>query len=110
MSVARIYRTGSPFNGSELEEVDFEQSANVMYLAHLNHAPVKLTRNSHTDWVFSTVTFGPTLAAPPGLGATASIPTTDAANRGDGYFPPPASYVVTAHAEVRGQDRRASAA
>lgn len=110
MSVARIYRTGSPFNGSELAEVDFEQSANVMYLAHLNHAPVKLTRNSHTDWDFSTVTFGPTLDAPTGLGVTASIPNTDAANSGDGYFPQPASYVITAINDVSGQESRASGA
>src|SRR3569832_1547332 len=110
MSVARIYRTGSPFNGSELAEVDFEQSANVMYLAHLNHAPVKLTRNSHTDWVFSTVTFGPTLDAPTGLGVTASVPNTDAANSGDGYFPQPARYVVTAVNDVSGQESRASGA
>ena len=110
MSVARIYRTGSPFNGSELEEVDFEQSANVMYLAHLNHTPVKLTRNSHTDWVFSSVSFGSSLVVLFGLGVTASIPNTDAANSGDGYFPQPASYVVTAVNDVSGQESRASAA
>ncbi|MFA5965298.1 MAG: hypothetical protein WC804_14880 [Sphingomonas sp.] len=109
MSCARIYRVGSPFNASELAEVDYEQSANVMYLAHLNHAPTRLTRTAHTDWTFSTVTFGPTLAAPTGLGVTASTPNTDAANSGDGYFPQPASYVVTAVDDVSGQESRASA-
>lgn len=109
MSVARIYRAGSPFNGDELPEVDFEQSANVMYLAHLNHAPTKLTRASHTDWTFSSITFGPTLAAPTGLGVTVTNPNVDAANSGNAYFPQPASYVVTAIDDVSAQESRASA-
>ena len=109
MSVARIYRTGSPFNGAELSEVDYEQSANVMYLAHLNHAPVKLTRAGHSDWSFADVSFGPTLAAPTGLSASATTPNTDAANSGNGYFPQSASYVVTAVDDVSGQESRASA-
>ncbi|MDB5710879.1 MAG: hypothetical protein JWL96_2949 [Sphingomonas bacterium] len=108
MSVARIYRTGSPFNGAELAEVDFEQSANVMYLAHLNHAPTKLTRASHTDWTFAGVTFGPTLAAPTGLSAIETVPNTDAANSGNAYFPQDATYVVTAVDDVSGQESRAS--
>lgn len=108
MSCARIYRVGSPFNGAELAEVDYEQSANVMYLAHLNHAPTKLTRAGHTDWTFASVTFGPTLAAPTGLSVSVSNPNVDAANSGNGYFPQPASYVVTAVDDVSGQESRAS--
>lgn len=108
MSVARIYRVGSPFNAAELAEVDFEQSANVMYLAHLNHPPTKLTRAGHTDWSFSSVAFGPTLAAPAGLTVSATTSNTDAANSGNGYFPQPASYVVTAVDDLSGQESRAS--
>ncbi len=106
MSVARLYRVGSPFNGAELAEVDYEQSANVMYLAHLNHAPTKLTRAGHTDWTFASVTFGPTLAAPTGLGAT-YIPGNSVIS-GDSYFPQTATYVVTAVDDVSGQESRAS--
>ena len=110
MSVARIYRVGAPFNGAELAELDFEQSANVMYLAHLNHAPTRLTRADHTDWTFASVTFGPTLATPAGLYATAYTPNTDAANSGDGYFPISSSYVVTAIDDLSGQESRPSSA
>lgn len=109
MSVARIYRVGSPFNGPELQEVDFEQSADTMYLAHLNHAPTKLVRGGHTNWTFSTVAFSPTLSAPTGLTATASTPNTDAPNAGAAYFPQSAKYVVTAVDDVSGQESRASA-
>ncbi|MDH7973685.1 hypothetical protein QH494_15950 [Sphingomonas sp. AR_OL41] len=109
MSGARIYRVGSPFNGPELTEVDFEQSANVMYLAHLNHAPTKLTRAGHTDWTFASVSFGPTLAAPGSVAAAATTPNTDAANSGNAYFPISSSYAVTAIDDVSGQESRASA-
>src|SRR5882757_9272493 len=70
MSVARLYRTGSPYNAAELAELDVEQSADTMYLAHLNHAPAKLVRGGHTDWTFSTVSFTPTLGSPTAVTAT----------------------------------------
>jgi hypothetical protein len=108
MSVARLYRVGSPFNGAELSEVDVEQSANTMYLAHLNHAPTKLVRADHTDWTFSSIDFTPTLAAPGSVTASATVANTDAANSGDAYFPQPASYVVTAIDDVSGTESRAS--
>lgn len=108
MSVARLYRVGSPYNGSELPEVDFEQSADTMYLAHLNHEPYKLVRTGHTAWTFSAVTFAPTVAVPGGVSAAATNPNTDAANGGNAYFPQNARYVVTA-VDVNGQESRASA-
>ena len=108
MSGARLYRVGSPFNGAELSEVDYEQSANVMYLAHINHAPTKLTRAGHTDWTFASISFAPTIDMPTGMNATASSPNTDSANGGDAYFPQPATYVVTAVDDVSGQESRAS--
>ncbi|MEG3148639.1 hypothetical protein U1769_01985 [Sphingomonas sp. ZT3P38] len=110
MSVARLYRVGSPYNGAELAEIDVEQSADTMYLAHLNHAPTKLVRAGHTDWTFSGIDFTPRLAAPAALNATAASPNTDADNGGDAYFPQPASYVVTAVDDVSGVESRASAA
>lgn len=108
MSVARLYRAGSPFNGPELADLDFEQSANVMYMAHINHAPTKLTRAGHTNWTFATVAFAPTLSAPGGMAASNTTPNTDAANSGNAYFPQPAHYVVTAVDDVSGQESRPS--
>lgn len=110
MPGARLYRVGSPFNAVELPEVDTEQSADVMYLAHIDHAAGKLMRHSHTDWSFAEVAFGPTIAAPTGTAATATTPNTDSANSGNSYFPQPASYVVTAVDDDSGQESRASAA
>lgn len=108
MSVARLYRVGTPFNGVDLPKLDFEQSASLMYFATLNQAPVKLTRSGHTSWSFSTVTFGPTISAPTGLSISVTNPNQDAANSGNAYFPQPARYVVTSVADDTGQESRAS--
>lgn len=109
MSVARIYRVGSPYNSSELTEVDVEQSADTMYLAHINHPPGKLVRASHTNWTFSTITFGPTLGIPAGVGVVVTQPNTDAPNTGASFYPTDAHYVVTAIDDDTGQESRVSA-
>lgn len=110
MGGARLYRVGAPYNGVELSEVDFEQTADVMYLAHIDHPLTKLQRFGHTSWTFSPVAFGPTLNAPARVGATAETPNTDADNSGAAYFPQTQSYVVTALSDVTGQESRASVA
>lgn len=110
MGVARLYRTASPVNASELIEVDAVQSFDVLYMAHLNHDPLKLQRFDHTDWRFVTVTFGPTVSPPTGVSAVATNPNQDSDNGGNAYFPQPDSYVVTAIAADTGQESRASAA
>lgn len=108
MGALRIYKVGSPFNAGELSEIDFVQSFDVMYLAHLDHKPSKLTRASHTSWNFSDLTFGPLTGPPGSVLATASSPNTDAANSGDAYFPQPATYVVTTIDLATSQESRGS--
>jgi hypothetical protein len=110
MGAARLVRIGSPYNGVELDEIDFEQSADTMYMAHIDHAPTKLLRHAHDSWEFATIAFGPANTPPSGLAATAHVPNTDADNAGDAYFPQSASYVVTAIDDETGQESRASAA
>jgi len=107
MGVSRIYRVGSPYNGAELADLDFEQTADTMYLAHIDHAPWKLVRQQHTDWTFLQVTFNPELVAPTGCSAAATVPNMDGENDGDGYFPQPATYCVTA-LTPDGRESRAS--
>jgi hypothetical protein len=99
MGVSRLYKTGTPYNSVDLRDLDFEQSADVMYFAHINYPPTKLTRAGHTDWTFSTVTFGPT-----GIAATPTGSTGD-----PGYTPTVYNYVVTAIDDDNGQESRASA-
>jgi hypothetical protein len=103
MSVARIYRVGSPYNAVDLSEVDFEQSADVMYLAHLNYAPGKLTRYAHDSWAFSTITFGPTILAP-----AAPTVTVTGDPSASGYSATGQSYSITAIDDDSGQESRPS--
>jgi hypothetical protein len=108
MSGARIYRAGSPYNAVELAELDYEQSADTMYLAHIDHAPGKLTRTGHTSWTFSTITFQPGVDAPASCSVTATTPNTDSANSGAAYYPKTSRYVVTAVDDDTGRESRSS--
>lgn len=109
MSVARLYKVATPFNAVELADMDYAQSFDVVYLAHLNHEPTKVVRSAHTDWDFSTIDFEPTIEAPTGVNAVHSHPNVDDENDGNSYFPQPDHYAVTAINDETGQESRASA-
>src|SRR3546814_847809 len=108
MGVSRVFRVGTPFNAVELPELDFEQTADTMYFAHIDHPPAELTRQAHDSWLFSDVSFGPALPVPTGINAISVTPNTDSDNDGKGYFSQPASYCVTA-VDENDQESRASA-
>lgn len=95
MGVSRVFRVGSPYNGVELEELDYEQQADTMYLAHIDHTPGKLTRTAHDAWTFADVAFGPKLSPPTGVVVTPHTPNTDSENGGAAFFPQNARYAVT---------------
>ena len=108
MSVARVFKKPTPFNAAELPDLDYAQSFDVVYLAHLDHAPSSLVRSAHTDWSFVSLDFQPTIAAPAGLAVAVSNPNTDMPNDGNAYFPQPARYIVTAINDSTGQESRPS--
>lgn len=107
MGVARVVRVGSPFNGVELAELDAEQTADTMYMAHIDHPATKLIRTAHDVWQFSSVAIGPKVEPPSDLAATAYSPNTDSENGGNAYFPQPAKYCVTS-VDVDGRESRAA--
>jgi hypothetical protein len=47
----------SPYLEAELREIQYVQVNDIMYLAHANHAPRKLTRVSNTNWTLTAVSF-----------------------------------------------------
>lgn len=96
MGASRLYVTGTPFNSVDLDEVDYVQSADVVYFAHINYPPSKLTRAGHTDWTFANISFGPTITAPVGVAVTETIANTDVPNSGENYWPLTAHYAVAA--------------
>jgi hypothetical protein len=67
-------------------------------------------REGHAEWLFSSLTFGPSISAPGSVAVTETIDNTDSENEGANYFPQPATYVVTAVNDDSGQESRASTA
>ena len=49
----------SPYTVAELRELRFEQSADVLYIAHPNHPPAKLQRTSATAFQLDDINFNP---------------------------------------------------
>lgn len=47
----------TPYTEAQLFELNFAQSADVLYIAHKSHAPRKLERTSHTAWTLTTIKF-----------------------------------------------------
>jgi hypothetical protein len=45
----------SPYQESELREIQYVQVNDIMYLAHANHAPRKLSRVADNNWTLATV-------------------------------------------------------
>jgi hypothetical protein len=56
-SGATPYEIPSPYTEDQVDDIAYCQSADVMYLAHQNVAPMKLSRTGHTSWSLATVSF-----------------------------------------------------
>ena len=95
----------TPYPLSALDDLRFAQSADVIYFAHPDYAPQKLSRYADNDWRWSTVTFAPSIGAPYNLVASIlgkGSTATDVSKR-------TYTYVVTAVDEDTGQESQASA-
>lgn len=53
------YEITSSYLEAELYELQYIQSADMMYIAHKNHTPVKISRLAHDDWKLETIDFSP---------------------------------------------------
>jgi hypothetical protein len=57
VSSGSAVEVATPYAHTELSQLKFTQSADVMYIVHPSHAPRKITRTSHTAWSISEVDF-----------------------------------------------------
>lgn len=73
-SAKRIQTLATPWLTAELFDIRYVQSADIMTLTHINHAPRELTLSG--TFSLSTITFASTQAAPTGLSVTATKPDT----------------------------------
>ena len=79
----------TPYSDTELADLNFTQSADVMTICHPSHPVKEVKRTSHTAWAITSVTFGTSMSAPGSVSSTAQ--NYDGSNPGTSY-----SYVVTA--------------
>ena len=56
-TVARVYTVTTTYTTANLFDIQFAQSADILYLAHPSHPPRKLTRTAHTSWTLTDITF-----------------------------------------------------
>ena len=100
---ARLFEMATPYNNStgveELDDIAFEQSADVMYLAHPSHPLMRLIRTGHAAWTLTDVRFGTDVLAPTSSEAEAAPPPYPAAS-GDTVN----RYRVTALSDITGQE------
>ncbi|BAQ86428.1 putative tail tubular protein B [uncultured Mediterranean phage uvMED] len=98
-TAAKVYEIATEYTSAQLSELQFAQSADVMYIVHPSHEPTKLTRTGHTSWSITDVDFekGPYLdkntttttlnpsAHTVGTGRTVVASSTTGVNGGDGF-------------------------
>ena len=56
-TAAKVYEIATEYTSAQLSELQFAQSADVMYIVHESHEPTKLTRTGHTSWSITDVDF-----------------------------------------------------
>lgn len=56
-TVAKIVEVTTTYSVTQIFEINFAQSADVIYLAHKDHAPAKLTRTTATSFTLTDVDF-----------------------------------------------------
>lgn len=66
MSGSSPYELTTPYAASEVDDLSFAQSADVLFIVHPDHAPLELARVSDSSWSLSPFVFknGPFLAKP----------------------------------------------
>jgi hypothetical protein len=79
-TASKTYEIATTYTSAELSELQFTQSADVMYIVHPNHPPAKLSRTAHTTWTLDDVDFtnGPYLD----VNTTATTLTPSSASTG----------------------------
>ncbi len=62
--ISRVYALPTSYTEAELPDLQFVQSADVLTIAHPNHAPEELARTGDTTWTLTPISFVPTQTAP----------------------------------------------
>jgi len=73
-----IYEISSPYESTDLDQIDYVQSADVLYLCHPSYITKKLSRTAHTSFSFSDLDpyDGPYLDLNTGVTSTTMYPSS----------------------------------
>jgi hypothetical protein len=71
--VGKPYTLVTPYDGADVFDLHFTQSADVITIVHPNYAARELARRDAFDWTLTTISFAPTFAVPTNLSATATV-------------------------------------
>lgn len=71
----KVYEVTAPYKESDLPDVQYVQSADVITLTHGSYAPVEVARLTHDSWTITSLTFAPDIAAPAGLALSTAAGT-----------------------------------
>ena len=67
------YQISSPYQGADLFDLHYTQSADVVTITHPSYATRELKRLGATNWVLTTVAFTPPTNAPANVAVTATV-------------------------------------
>lgn len=51
-TISRVFQCKTPYTSAQLDELQYAQSADVLYLTHPSVQPYKLLRHDHDEWTF----------------------------------------------------------
>ena len=99
------YEVATDYDESELFDIDYAQSVDIITLVHCSHPPRELRRYGALDWRLVDITFNTSLTPPTGVTATQHI--LQSATYKDGYV---RKYVVTSCNLDNSEESKASQA
>lgn len=69
----RVYKLSTSYIGTDLADLQFSQSADVMTITSLSYAVYELSRVAAASWTLTAVTFAPGISAPGSVTAVATV-------------------------------------
>jgi Ubiquitin-activating enzyme E1 FCCH domain len=84
-SARRIYEIATPYADSDLPDIDYVQENDVLFLAHVNHEPRKLSRLADDNWMLGLLVTVPQISAPTGVSGTAYFLAVSGSSANIGY-------------------------
>ncbi|MGC9196338.1 MAG: hypothetical protein ACP5IL_12925 [Syntrophobacteraceae bacterium] len=90
-TVARVFSMLTPYQGSDVQQIKWTQSNDVLTLCHPSYPPYDVTRTEHWVWTMAQISFSAKISPPTNLNVTHN-PGTNSPTGQTFYY----SYVVTA--------------